>query len=144
MATSITFTVFDGDTAVEKEIDFGNLFLSLGIPGKSLILELPLTLAGFGNGSLDTATNTLDLTGDVATGLALAAFLSESHGTIRFFIRDVDEGGNRLTFTDAAEEDFLLSVAFGEHIPEPATPALLAMAIFVVAWHQRFRVAARS
>ncbi len=141
---SITFTVFDGDTATEDEPDFGDLFLSLGIPGTSSILELPLSLAGFGDQRLDTATNTLDLRDVVTTGLALAAFLSETQGTIRFFILDADEGGNRLTFTDAPEDDFFLSVTLDQRIPEPATLALLAMGIFLAAWHRRRKIAARS
>ena len=139
-----TFTVFDGDTATEDEPDFGDLFLSLGIPGTSSILELPLSLAGFGDQRLDTATNTLDLRDVVTTGLALAAFLSETQGTIRFFILDADEGGNRLTFTDAPEDDFFLSVTLDQRIPEPATLALLAMGIFLAAWHRRRKIAARS
>ena len=108
---SITFTVFDGDTATEDEPDFGDLFLSLGIPGTSSILELPLSLAGFGDQRLDTATNTLDLRDVVTTGLALAAFLS---------------------------------VTLDQRIPEPATLALLAMGIFLAAWHRCRKIAARS
>ena len=124
---TVTLSMFDGDTG-PGEIDEGNLAARFSDGGTDVDVT-SLILADFGNQVLSTATNSADLTGQPALGVALAELLAGADGRVTFSILDLDEGGNRLNFINADPADFALSFtreqAASTPVPLPGAALLL-------------------
>jgi hypothetical protein len=128
---ALTFSVFDGDTA-PGDPDDDDLVAAFDAGGPAVTV-LPLLLTGFPNQQLQTATNAADIAGNLTLGSTLADLLAAGDGVLSFSIADMDEGGNRLDFTNADQDTFSISFDLERTLAPVPLPAALLLALSALA-----------